>query len=76
MVFVRKLFAKVRIISGFFLFLHLNLNINECNVAVKNKDIIANFDVQTLFQPKNAFIVGDGGISIKDFLSMDIRKLF
>ena len=29
-----------------------------------------------LFQPKNAFIVGDGGISIKDFLSMDIRKLF
>ena len=44
MVFVRKLFAKVRIISGFFLFLHLNLNINECNVAVKNKDIIANFD--------------------------------
>ena len=29
-----------------------------------------------LFQPKSAFIVGDGGISIKDFLSMDIRKLF
>lgn len=29
-----------------------------------------------LFQPKKAFIVGDGGISIEDFLSMDIRKLF
>ena len=29
-----------------------------------------------LFQPKEAFIVGDGGISIEDFLSMDIRKLF
>ena len=29
-----------------------------------------------LFQPKKAFIVGDGGISIDDFLSMDIRKLF
>ena len=29
-----------------------------------------------LFQPKNAFIVGDGGISIEDFRSMDIRKLF
>ena len=29
-----------------------------------------------LFQPSKAFIVGDGGISIEDFLSMDIRKLF
>ena len=29
-----------------------------------------------LFQPNKAFIVGDGGISIEDFLSMDIRKLF
>ena len=29
-----------------------------------------------LFQPKKAFIVGDGGISIEDFLTMDIRKLF
>ena len=29
-----------------------------------------------LFQPKKAFIVGDGGIGIEDFLSMDIRKLF
>ena len=29
-----------------------------------------------LFAPRAAFIVGDGGISVGDFLSMDIRKLF
>lgn len=29
-----------------------------------------------LFKPQSAFIVGDGGISAEDFLSMDIRKLF
>lgn len=29
-----------------------------------------------LFKPQTAFIVGDGGISAKDFLSMDLRKLF
>lgn len=29
-----------------------------------------------LFKPQAAFIVGDGGISAEDFLSMDIRKLF
>lgn len=29
-----------------------------------------------LFNPHAAFIVGDGGISADDFLSMDIRKLF
>ena len=29
-----------------------------------------------LFSPKTAFIVGDGGISAEEFLSMDIRKLF
>ena len=28
------------------------------------------------FSPKTAFIVGDGGISAEEFLSMDIRKLF
>ena len=28
------------------------------------------------FRPKSAFIVGDGGISAEDFLTMDIRKLF
>ena len=29
-----------------------------------------------LFTPHAAFIVGDGGISVEDFLSLDIRKLF
>ena len=29
-----------------------------------------------LFHPQTAFIVGDGGISAEDFLSMDVRKLF
>lgn len=29
-----------------------------------------------LFKPKSSFIVGDGGISVEDFLLMDIRKLF
>ena len=28
------------------------------------------------FKPKSTFIVGDGGISAEDFLSMDIRTLF
>lgn len=28
------------------------------------------------FNPKSAFIVGDGGISAEEFLTMDIRKLF
>lgn len=29
-----------------------------------------------LFSPKAAFIVGDGGISAEEFLSMDLRRLF
>ncbi len=29
-----------------------------------------------LFNPQSSFIVGDGGIGVEDFLSMDIRKLF
>ena len=29
-----------------------------------------------IFKPKNAFIIGDGGIKIEDFFSMDLRKLF
>lgn len=29
-----------------------------------------------IFKPKNAFIIGDGGIKIEDFFSMDIRKIF
>ena len=28
------------------------------------------------FNPKQAFIVGDGGICVEDFLTMDINKLF
>ena len=28
------------------------------------------------YHPKSAFIVGDGGISAEDFLTLDIRKLF
>ena len=29
-----------------------------------------------LFKPQSSFIVGDGGIGVEDFFSMDIRKLF
>lgn len=29
-----------------------------------------------LFNPKSAFIIGDGGICAEDFFTMDIRKLF
>ncbi len=29
-----------------------------------------------LFSPKSSFIVGNGGISLTDFLSMDLRALF
>ncbi|WP_455665868.1 ATP-binding protein [Phocaeicola sp.] len=29
-----------------------------------------------LFNPKSLFIVGDGGVSVEDFLLMDLRKLF
>ena len=29
-----------------------------------------------LFNPKRAFVVGEGGISVEDFLTMDLRKLF
>ena len=29
-----------------------------------------------LFNPKAAFIIGDGGIGIEEFFSMDINKLF
>ena len=31
---------------------------------------------QQMFNPKRAFVVGDGGISVEDFLTMDLRKLF
>ena len=29
-----------------------------------------------MFHPKSAFIVGDGGISIEEFLSMDLKRIF
>lgn len=31
---------------------------------------------KTLFNPRSAFIVGDGGITAEEFLSMDIERLF
>ena len=42
--------------------------------AEKRTDGLDKF--RKLFNPQSAFIVGDGGISAKDFLSMDLRKLF
>ncbi len=42
--------------------------------AEKRTEGLAKF--RKLFNPQSAFIVGDGGISAEDFLTMDIRKLF
>ena len=42
--------------------------------AEKRTDGLDKF--RKLFNPQSAFIVGDGGISAEDFLSMDLRKLF
>ena len=42
--------------------------------AEKRTDGLDRF--RKLFNPQAAFIVGDGGISAEDFLSMDVRKLF
>ena len=42
--------------------------------AEKRTDGLDKF--RKLFNPQVACIVGDGGISAKDFLSMDVRKLF
>lgn len=42
--------------------------------ADKNTDGLTTF--RDTFKPKAAFIVGDGGISAEDFLTMDIRNLF
>ena len=42
--------------------------------AEKRTDGLDKF--RKLFSPHSAFIVGDGGMSAEDFLSMDIRKLF
>lgn len=42
--------------------------------AEKNTCGLARF--KEMFQPKAAFIVGDGGMKAEDFLSLDIRSLF
>lgn len=42
--------------------------------AEKRTDGLDKF--RQLFHPQTSFIVGDGGISAEDFLSMDIKKLF
>ena len=42
--------------------------------AEKNTEGLEKF--KTSFNPKSAFIVGDGGISAEDFLSMNLRSLF
>jgi len=42
--------------------------------AEKNTKGLSEF--RDKFKPKSAFIVGDGGISAEEFLSMDIRNLF
>lgn len=54
---------------------------NDAIVAIEVK---SNAEKQTeglekfkqMFNPKSAFIVGDGGISAEDFFTMEIRKLF
>ena len=42
--------------------------------AEKRTDGLEKF--KKMFNPKSAFIVGDGGIGLEDFLSMELRKLF
>ena len=42
--------------------------------AEKRADGLDKF--RKLFNPQSAFIVGDGGISAEDFLSVDLRMLF
>ena len=42
--------------------------------AEKNTKGLENF--KKLFHPKTAFIVGDGGISAENFLSLNIKELF
>lgn len=54
------------------------------NGAIVAIEVKSNAEKQTeglerfkqMFNPKSAFIVGDGGISAADFFTMDIRKLF
>ena len=42
--------------------------------AEKNTKGLSEF--RDMFKPKSAFIVGDGGSSAEEFLSMDIMNLF
>ncbi len=42
--------------------------------AEKRTDGLDKF--KELFSPTTSFIVGDGGVSAKDFFNMDITKLF
>lgn len=42
--------------------------------AEKRTDGLDNF--RRLFKPVNSFIVGDGGVGVEEFLSMDLRSLF
>lgn len=63
---------------------------NEVDFIIKKKDSIVAIEVKSnaekqtsgldkfkeMFNPKNAFIIGDGGISVENFFFMDLRKLF
>jgi len=51
-----------------------SLTIEVKSNADKNTKGLGGF--RDKFKPKSAFIVGDGGISAEEFLSMDIRTLF
>ena len=51
----------------------------EVDFVLRKKGSVVAIEVKSfrkLFNPQAAFIVGDGGISAEDFLSMDVRKLF
>lgn len=63
---------------------------DEVDFVIRKKDITIAIEVESnaekrtdgldkfreRFAPQASFIVGDGGISVENFLSMDIRKLF
>ena len=63
---------------------------NEVDFILRKKGIVVAIEVKSnvekntkglgefrdKFKPKSAFIVGDGGISAEEFLSMDMRNLF
>lgn len=63
---------------------------DEVDFILKKKDSLVAIEVKSnaekqtngldkfkeMFNPKNAFIIGEGGISVEDFFSMDICKLF